>query len=67
MWIRTRLLGLLHYALYDFDYSLNETIRLRIPWARVLHFESVLHGKLFEFLGHELGFLICVHCCWYPR
>ena len=66
MWIRTRLFGLLHYALYDFDHGLNETIGLRIPWARVLHFESVLQGKFLEFLGHELGSLICVHRCWYP-
>ena len=66
MWIRTRLFGPLLYTLYDFDHGLNETIRLRIPWARVLHFESVLQGKLFEFLGHELGSLICVHCWWYP-
>ena len=66
MWIRTRLFGRLHYALYEFDHGLNETIRLRIPWARVLHFESVLQGKCCEFLGHELGSLICVHRCWYP-
>ena len=54
------------YGLYDFDHGLNETIRLRIPWARVLHLESVLQGKLCELLGHELGSLICVHRCWYP-
>ena len=65
MWIRTRLFGLLHYALYNSDHSLNETIRPRIPQVRVLHFKSVLHGK-FEFLGHKLGSHICVHRCWYP-
>ena len=68
MWIRIRLFGILHNGLYvyDFKHVLNETIRLRIPWARVLHFESVLQGKLFELLGLELGCLICVHRCWYP-
>ena len=68
MWIRIRLFGILHHALYvyDFIHGLNETIRLRIPWARVLHFESVLQGELFELLGYELGCLICVHRCWYP-